>query len=272
MNLSGLINKCVEYAHGEDRESQEFFLTKAVGELRGMDISVLWDAGAFFVPNNDYLENVLGSAVLDYENGFYSRDGECLWDNCVVLPIPDVFGEFVGLAAFDPINYELAHQTNNYEFSYYKYTRKDVYRHRYYFYGLKGTFDRAFEDGYVVLTDGVFDTLSFASLGYNAWAALGSGISEQMLAQLRFIRRVIVAMDNDAAGVKMYRFLSRRLDSVCCLLQGDFKDADEMLKSKYSKKYLGVLDEMIASPFTLDGSCFTRDSFHRVLLEEVSAG
>jgi len=256
----------VEYAKKTDREAQEYYINVIIKDLRGMDSAIVWEADGFFVPNNDYFVEILGPVALEYDSGFYSKDGVCLWDNTLVLPIPDVFGEYVGLAAFDPINYATAHESNKYEFSYYKYSRKDIYPHRYYFYGLKGTFDKAYEDGYLVLTDGVFDTLSFASRGYNAWAVLSSSVSEQMLAQLRFIKKVIVAMDNDAAGLKMYKYLSRRLNNVCCLIQGKTKDADEILKTEYSKRYLSKLDDIISFPFPIDGICSIRSRFDSVSL------
>lgn len=263
MTLNEMIRRCVEFAYGEDLAAQKHYVGVVVGELRGMNVDVIEKARGFFVPNNDYVKNVVGLEALAYDYGFYSHDGICLWNNTLVFPVSSIAGEYVGLAAFDPLNYSEAHSTLNFELGYYRYSRKDIYSHSYYFYGIPGVYEKAYKDGYVILTDGIFDTLSFASYGYNAVAALGSSISMQMLTQLNFIKKVIVAMDNDQAGLKMYRYLCKYLRNVCCLVQGETKDADDILKSGLSVKYRRKLDEIIESSVPLDKVLFTKRKFQK---------
>ena len=55
MSLNNVYCSGIERVWNEDAENQEKFLT-VVGNLRGMDASIFYDVGAFFVPEREYGE------------------------------------------------------------------------------------------------------------------------------------------------------------------------------------------------------------------------
>jgi len=78
-----------------------------------------------------------------------------------------------------------------------------------------------------------------------AAALLGSNVSEQVLAQLTFVDRIILAYDNDEAGLRLARFLTKKLNNVVCVKQKYTKDVDDLLKTSYKDNYLEMLNNVI---------------------------
>ena len=87
--------------------------------------------------------------------------------------------------------------------------------------------------------------MSLSSYGYLAAALLGSNVSEQVLAQLTFVDRIILAYDNDEAGLRLARFLTKKLNNVVCVKQKYTKDVDDLLKTSYKDNYLEMLNNVI---------------------------
>lgn len=261
MTFDQIITAGIKNVYQYDLESQKHFINTICDTVRNMPPDIIYKAEGFFVPNGEYLVDYFGPEVHSPDFDFYNFEGECLWQNRLVLPLKDVAGTIKGLVGFDPFKYLEAHETNNWALGYYSYSTKKIFRKGAYFYCMEGTYKKALEDGYVIITDGVFDTLSFASCGLNSMAALGSVVTHEMAAQLRFVKKVLIAVDNDDAGIKFYNSFARYLNNVVFIGQSLFKDADDVLKSDYREVYLKEIKKAIDSDFYRPVQIATRNSF-----------
>ena len=153
---------------------------------------------------------------------------------------------------FNPINKLKAKEEGQWDLPAYRHSSKTLFNKSKYLFMLKDTFKNALESGYIVLTDGVFDMLSFAQNGVLSGALLGSYVSEELLAMLRLLNRVYVSIDNDEAGLKLYNQLNKGLSNVIAIKQNQFKDADDILKSEYKEKFLKEFFKNLNNPIKMD--------------------
>lgn len=260
--FNDIVTKIVEFVYGNDMESQRFYIEKICNDVRKMNPDIIYKAKGFYVPNQSYLINILGEDAFERDYGLYVND-DCIWQNKLVLPITNLIGNYVGFVGFDPFNYLASHEGKEIG-QYYSYSLKNVFNKSYYLYCLPTTYEQAINNGYLIITDGIFDTLSFAQNNYLAAALLGSTLSEQILAQLRFIKKLIVAVDNDSAGSKLVDKLKIHHDNVFVLKQAQYKDADDILKSKYKKRYLQKLDVLIGQNSIKTLSLFDNDRIIKI--------
>ena len=137
---------------------------------------------------------------------------------------------------------------------FYTYSKKSVMQRGKYVYTLPGVYEKALNDGYLLVVDGMFDALHLSSLGFNSAALMGSTITDEIIALLRFVHKVIVIADNDKAGIQLIDRLKQSLHNVVCLFQGDTKDVDEFLKTERRTEIIQVINEMITSTFLIDRS------------------
>lgn len=247
-----IMQECVKNIYETDLDSQEEFMKTVCTKVRRMDYTICLKAKAFFVPNNDYIMEHTFTEVLNEDLGIYTFDGVCVWHSCLVFPIFDVGNSIVGLAGFNPVNYLKARETMDWSLNYYTYSKKEVMQRGRFIYTLPGMYEKAIQDGYLIIVDGMFDAIHLASEGYNAASLMGSSITSEIIAQLRFIRKIIIISDNDEAGLKFVKTLKKHLHNTVCLFQGETKDIDELLKTERKKETLKVLNEMINSPFFVD--------------------
>ena len=210
---------------------------QAIADARGMPAEWLDGTGAVFIPNNDFMLEVFGAGILEFDT---YRNGVCVWDNALVLPIRDVNGKAVAFAGFFPFDYVDSESTN-----YYSYSSSSVFQKSRYLYFPKRNLGDAMEAGYLLLVDGVFDAISLAANGYEAASLMGSSPTVEILMMLRFVPNVILLADNDMAGSLLFKKLKRRLNNVYLFSQGKTKDADEVLKSGYAKWFCDNLDKFI---------------------------
>ena len=244
MDLDTIYKKGIERVWQEDSSSQVGFLS-TVAELRGMDASIFKRIDAFFVPNDDYMIDFFGKEITEEQYGCYSGS-VCYWNNCVLIPITNVVGKVCGFASFNPFNYVEAHETGDFSLYYYAYSSRSVFSKGKFLYAVKDSYRKALEEGYLLLVDGIFDAISLWDAGFNAAATMGSIMTNEILMQLRFVKRVILIADNDEAGYKVYEQLCKHLNNVELFKQSKTKDADELLKTEnrdaFIKQLHGVID------------------------------
>lgn len=245
MSFGDMMKEGITRIYLEDKESLRYYVGMVCSDVRDMEPDVLYRAGAFFVANDDYMAEWFGQGITNPEYEIYRMDGTCLWLHNLVLPVVDAVGEVVGLVGFNPFRYLEAHQTNNWMLNYYMYSSKHIFDKSRFLYSLPGTLRQGLQDGYLVITDGIFDTLSLSACGIHAAALLGSFLSPQVAAVLRFYDRVLLAMDNDDAGLKLYGRLSKVLDHVILVKQGWAKDVDDVLKSQHRNLYLSGIHKIL---------------------------
>jgi len=59
------------------------------------------------------------------------------------------------------------------------------------------------------------------------------------------VDRIILAYDNDEAGLRLARFLTKKLNNVVYVKQKYTKDVDDLLKTSYKDNYLEMLNNVI---------------------------
>lgn len=254
--FGSVIASGIKKIYAEDFDSQLFYVKKICNAVRGIDHQVVFDVQGFFVPNDEYVKSYFPPEVVNREYGIYGDNGYCLWNNTLVLPVTNVAGEIVGLAGYNPFKHLEAQENPELLTNYYTYSMKSVFQKGDYLYCKKGTYKEALKQGYLIITDGVFDTLSLTAAGYLSAALLGSSLTEVVAAQLRFIKKIIVASDNDEAGELLFQRISKVHHGAVCIRQGKGKDVDDVLKSDYREKYMETLDACIAG---MPLSCVLRE-------------
>lgn len=250
-SINNLMQAGIQKIYKDDYKSQKFYIDEICTSIRHIKSDIVFQFSGFFVPNQQYLLNYLGEDALRPNYGLYNANGICLWDNSLVFPVTNAVGKIVGLAGYNPFVHLEVKESKNYILNYYKYSTKDVFVKGDYLFCLQGTYRKALEENYLIITDGIFDTLAFTAAGYLSAALLGSSVNNTLAAQLRFVDRIIVACDNDEAGEELFRKISSRHNGAVFLKQGKTKDADEILRTEDRENYLKALDECIKSKIPL---------------------
>jgi 5S rRNA maturation endonuclease (ribonuclease M5) len=234
-----------------DRDSQLGYLSLISEKVREIPKEALISEQALFIPNDDYISYYGDELIIFDENGFYSG-GNSIWTDYVIFPIRGLDNAAKGLGGFSPRLYLTAKETNDYSIAYYSYSTKRIFnKGAYLFWGLDG-FEKAYTAGYVILVDGMFDAINLRRLGFNAAALMGSSLTEIIISQLRFFKKVIIVSDNDDAGNKLENRLKKQLHNCAYLRQSFDKDVDGAIKAGFSKEIISELNKMIAEPMILD--------------------
>jgi hypothetical protein len=257
MSFSGITKAGIDKIYKEDFATQEHYLNilykqvrkpKDVEEENFSVPNSLFRAKAFFVPNEEYMANFFGMDAMDPIYDMYDYAGNCTWQNYIVFPIGNVAGTIVGFAGFDPLVKLRKQSTDDKVLDpYYKYSNATVFNRGKYLYCLDGVYEKAVKDGYLVLSDGIFDMLNLTEAGFNAGSGLGSIVGQELLFQLKFIKHLFVAEDNDKAGRELYLYLKDRHPGVHYVRQNQVKDADDIIKSEYGEEYIRELKNAIST-------------------------
>lgn len=235
----------------DDYESQENYIRLIGEKVRQLSFEALIKEKALFIPNNEYIMHFTNIDSLNYQNGFYNND-VCIWNGQLIFPIFGVDGDVYGICGFDPAKYLQARETGDYSLHYYNYSVKNIFnKGNFLFWGDNG-FENAFNLGYVILVDGVFDAIQLRRLGFSSAALMGSSLTESIIAQLRFFNKVIIISDNDSAGFKLECNLKKYLNNCIYLRQSFNKDVDGAIKDGYESSIIAALNEIISSPVLID--------------------
>lgn len=243
--LEQVMRNGIKRIYKEDMQSQLFYVREICEGVRNIDYHVVFDVNGFFVPNDTYFLQYFSNEVVTPEYGIYDSHGLCMWNNTLVLPITNVSGNIVGLAGYNPFKHLEAKEDNSLPINYYTYSTKSVFKKGDYLYCKEGTYREALRKGYLIVTDGIFDTLAFTAAGYLSAALLGSSVTDAIATQLRFINKIILAVDNDDAGMLLFEKISKLHHGAVFIKQNQGKDADDILKSAARHQYLKTVDECI---------------------------
>lgn len=233
-------------------DAQKVYIDSICKRVRNMKPDIIYEAEAFFVPNQDYMKIVFGAEIMNPDYDVYDAEGYCDWDGYLVFPIYSVLNDVVGLVGFNPINKLKSKEQEFWDLSFYKHSSTKLMDKSKYIFMLKGMFQRAVSEGYIILVDGVFDMLSGTDAGLVTGAFLGSTLSEEMIAQLKFIDIIFLALDNDEAGLRLLKLLRKYCPNARAIIQGKYKDLDDILKSPYRDKFLKALKENIKGNANVD--------------------
>lgn len=255
MSLDRVYREGVSRIWQEDRSSQEEFLS-IIAQVRGMQSFDFETIKAVFIPNDQYLLQYFDAEILDPQYGFYDYENRCFWNNCMIIPIYNVADKVVSVCGFNPFRYLQAKEEKDWSLNYYVYASSKSFRKGAFLFYLEGCYQRAFDDGYLFLTDGIFDTISLQLAGFNAAAMMGSSLTPEIMTMLKFIKRVLLVCDNDEAGYKVSEQLKKKHKNVTIVKQGKTKDIDELLKSDKRELCISelhrALKSMNCSTFTLN--------------------
>lgn len=237
-DFDAIIKNGIDKIYSQDYPATEHRI-KAVAKLRKMDYKIMIDAKAFFVPNDEYMKIFFGSFITTPEFDCYDQSGDvCYWLGYLVFPIYNALDEIVGLVGFNPINKEKAQQPEFWSLSYYRHSSKKLMDRKKFLFGMKGLYLRALNEGYIILTDGVFDTINGAAHGLVTGALLGSYFGLELIAILKFIPIVYLAVDDDQAGLQLLDRLKEYLPNIRAIRHNVGKDLDDILKSEYCDDFL----------------------------------
>jgi len=220
----------VMYLYENDMVSQKHYLSILGESVRSLPLSIFLQYSSFFVPNNDYLAFHWGQSAKFPEHGLYNFDGLCIVDNCIVVPCQLISGDVVGWVAFNPLLKVKSVEENDRSESYYLFPQKHIFDKGNYLFVLPEIYKQALYTGYIILTDGLFDCMSLTHYGLNSCSALGSIVSEKSMFLLHFIDKVYVSIDNDEAGQRFFKNVSKFIPSARYLKQSFHKDIDDLLK------------------------------------------
>ena len=211
----------------EDRDSQTRFFN-SIFEVRRSTFNPE-GLNSIFIPNNDYLRFFMTPDCEDPSFGLYTSNGDCLWVGHMILPLLDVMGVPRGIVSFNPFVY--LDVRNGLTGNYYSYSNKSVCQKGNFLYTPSNPFLHL--DRPLVVVDGVFDALTtYEFMECNVGALLGSTITPLMIALMRLFPKVVLAMDNDEAGVRVRDKLRQASLPLEVLYFNEFKDIDEALKSE----------------------------------------
>lgn len=254
MSLDTIYRKGIERVWDEDSSSQANYIN-AVLTARNMKCMELNKLHAFFIPNDHYVERFFGSEILNPMYGFYDKIGTCCyWNNCLVFPIYNVADKIVSVVGFNPFRYVEAKEKKDWSLNYYIYADSQHFKKGAHLFYLEGAYSRALDEGYLFLTDGIFDTISLQTVNFISAALMGSSVTSEIAALLRFIKRLIVVIDNDEAGQKLANDLMRVHPQVTIVKQKLTKDIDDLLKGDRRDRAITELEKAKvsgASYFTL---------------------
>lgn len=252
------IEHLIDLIYSEDIDSQIHYLN-VLSEIRRIDVKYMMSLKAFFVPNEKYLLEIMGSDALNSSYDLYNSNGYCKWVGYLMIPVRDCKNKIISFTGWCPfskslkdLNKEDYEKYEHLKFKYQDSSSKVFDKSKHLF--IPNGYRKMLEDDYLILTDGVFDCLDFASMGFSAGCNLGSYVSDEILFIMSLPSKRFVAYDNDEAGLKFYNSV-KKIKNTTCIIQSKFKDFDDFIRNNnesiVKKKILEGVNSKILTPIRL---------------------
>ena len=171
-----------------------------------------------YIPNDEYVLKFFGAETLQYKYGIY-REATCNYYQRLMFPIWGFNSYVAGLGGW----------ANDSQWKYI-YSPDTLWDKRKYFYIHPNDMKKALEDDYIIIVDGIFDSINLNRIGLHSASLMGSNFSNWHRQYLRFFKYVIVIPDNDNAGVSLVNKIRKYRPDSIVLWQGEFKDIDDYIK------------------------------------------
>lgn len=218
-------------------------------QIHKMQADYLKKIGAFYVPDGEFLVSVFGESITDPRTGLFSAFNTCFLQDRLAIPLRfanGTVGGFVGYAN-KPKNWP-----EDTAFIKYGYPPKVAFNKGRYFFIEPEEIQKAIDDEYICIVDGLFDKMILQCLGINAVSLCGSALTDWHKYYLSFIKHKIVIADNDQAGRKLFNICRWKLSGVVELRQPYTGDIDDYLKTQGRiEEFLRVFNEMKSEGFIL---------------------
>ena len=163
----------------------------AVAKLRKIDVCHFDRINAFYVPNEDYLREIVGET--NYTNldlGFISGKGNSPLKERFVFPCYNNKGKVVGLVGYDNLsaNYKyLLSTTLGFDKSLVTYGYENL--------------ERIYSEDYIIFVEGIMDYFRLLSLGYPVFCLQGVILFDTHLRIAKRVSNTITLLDSDKAGI-----------------------------------------------------------------------
>lgn len=226
-----MLNRGIDNIYENDFKSQEHFINVICREVRSMCPNLLFKLKAFYVPNPEYMKLYFGTEITYSNYDCYDINGNCKWTGHLLIPIYDMDGNVRGFTGYNPaVTLNKGENEVLNKMSKYKESSKYVLDKSKFGLCPLG-FEKAINDKYIVVTDGVFDAINVADCGFNSFCLLGSSLTDELQFCLSFIDVIYVASDNDEAGLNLLRTVKNKFPKVYPIRQNKYKDIDAFIKN-----------------------------------------
>ena len=207
-------------------KEQMLWIEQAATQIRKMPAEELIKRQFLYIPNDIYMLHYFGAEIAEYKYGVYRQD-QCNFYKRLIFPVRGFNNQVAGFGGW----------ANDSEWKY-VYSPDTLWDKSKYFYISPEDFAKAVEDGYLMIVDGIFDSINLNRLGLHAASLMGSNLSYWHKLYLKLFKYIIVVPDNDNAGVHLVKTLRKYRRDVIALWQGKYKDIDDYIKSSDTKKLI----------------------------------
>lgn len=176
--------------HSKNREKT----VNEICEIRRYEPSrmagILLKSGFIFVNEDTDFDKLKGKAFKDL--ALFTSKGDFMLSDRYIFPVKDMVGNIVALIGWKEGNYKSKYLTTPSKF----FSKNTM------FFGLEQISQTGLNRNYFV-TEGIFDSLSLRSLGFNAIAQMGSIASRNKQVLYTLFKRLIAISDMDSVGRKV---------------------------------------------------------------------
>lgn len=222
-----------------DSDYQEDLIRLLMSEIRKIPDCILDDyvkylrnMQAFMNANEDYMPTIFGESIRSLEYGVYDSEVSNRYEGRFIMPLRFLDNTVQGFVGWSPVDNPLEQTIK------YLYPKKEILKKANVLFCTKEIYLKALRDGYICLTDGLFDAVSLNVIGINAASFCGSAITEFHKYALSKIKHKIIVPDNDTAGTKLLDNAKFLMSNVHAIFQTETKDIDDYLKDEERIRYL----------------------------------
>lgn len=220
------------FSEEDARKIQIACVTEAANSIRKMPADELIKRQFLYIPNDVYMLHYFGSEIAEYKYGVY-REDRCNFYKRLLFPVMGFNGQVAGLGGW----------ANDSEWKY-VYSPDTLWDKSRYFYISPEDFRCALEDDYLIIVDGIFDSINLNRLNLHAASLMGSSFSNWHRQYIRMFKYIIVIPDNDNAGVHLVKSIQKCRRDAIVLWQGKYKDIDDYIKSSDTKSLIEQCNDL----------------------------
>ena len=164
--------------------------------------------------------NILRKNDLNGDLGLFTKDGDFLLQGRFIFPVKDMLGNIIALIGWFPDEKK------------YITTPSKMFSKKCLFFGMEQIGQTGIGKDYF-LVEGIFDSISVRSLGYNCVALMGISVSLYTNVLYSLFRRLIAIPDNDSEGrdVILHDKWKIPTNASYLKLKGNLKDIDDVIKN-----------------------------------------